>query len=157
MLMDTTVGQLIEWFGVDRTDNRENYWTMARARVAWSTQVAGVAWNGVEMNFNEPVNFGIEDRPDTPGSHPINLDNFPAIVGVESENPVDVNGVSSDHCVIWCPNRKMILDPNYDQPQKLSKYRVKEWYPLSKILNEDPVDGFKEKIFHQKFLEKGLN
>ncbi len=51
--------------------------------------------------------------------------NVMAIVTVASEARQGVM-----HAVVWCPDRKMILDPQHDEPQPLNRYTVIEWNPL---------------------------
>lgn len=51
-----------------------------------------------------------------------------ALVTVASETREGVM-----HAVVWCPDRKMILDPQHDEPQPLSRYTVIEWNPLVRL------------------------
>lgn len=48
-----------------------------------------------------------------------------ALVGVRSEKYPD-----GEHAVVWDHERRMILDPQLEDPQPLSRYRVYEWWPL---------------------------
>lgn len=66
-------------------------------------------------------------------------DTIMALVTVASETRKGVM-----HAVVWCPDRKMILDPQLDDPQPLSRYTVIEWNPLVSLddTNEpNPVIG----------------
>lgn len=55
---------------------------------------------------------------------------IPAIVGVRSEIYKD-----KEHAVVWCPDRQMILDPQKDEPQKITNYLVYEWIPCPKMID----------------------
>lgn len=62
------------------------------------------------------------------------VDKIPAIVGVKSKKYVD-----GDHAVVWCPDRRMILDPQCDEPQPLSVYKVYEWIPCPSMEKDSVV------------------
>lgn len=52
----------------------------------------------------------------------------PAILAVPSENFPGFN-----HAVVWDNEQRKILDPLYDEPQPLSRYKVLEWVPISHV------------------------
>lgn len=59
-------------------------------------------------------------------------------VGVVSESVRLEDGSLGAHNVIFCPDRKMILDPQSAEPQPLERYELLDWMPLIKML---PYDG----------------
>lgn len=53
---------------------------------------------------------------------------LPALLGVKSHNFEDL-----DHAVVWCNQRKMVLDPWHAEPQPLDNYEVWEWTPVVEV------------------------
>lgn len=70
------------------------------------------------------IGFGGQKDIELPFTFDIGADVM-AIVTVASETREGVM-----HAVVWCPDRKMILDPQHDEPQPLNRYTVIEWNPL---------------------------
>lgn len=36
------------------------------------------------------------------------------------------------HAVVWCPERRMVLDPQLEEPREVSEYRVLDWVMVVK-------------------------
>jgi hypothetical protein len=73
----------------------------------------GTALNGAEERFC--VNVYLEAAP--------------AILSVRSKN----YGPEWNHAVVWCNERRMVLDPLHAEPRPLSDYEVVEWVPISHV------------------------
>lgn len=52
-----------------------------------------------------------------------------AMVSVDSE----IYDHEGGHSVVWCPDQRMILDPQYGVLQPVHRYTIREWIPVAKI------------------------
>ena len=66
----------------------------------------------------DTTNFNVE----------IDLRDAPAILAVKSEN-----FAGFQHAVVWCNQRRKVLDPLYDEPQPIERYKILEWVPISHV------------------------
>ena len=131
MLTGLSVQHLIDKYGTDKTLSGQNYWSIKRADTALIDQ----GWGGLMLSWLNPERFSELD------SWEIDLWSYPAMVGVKSTSLRYRNGSKANHAVVYCPNRKLILDPQCDKPQPFSKYEFISWQPLVKYLpaNEDEL------------------
>lgn len=58
----------------------------------------------------------------------VSVSEAPAILAVKSEN---FEGFM--HAVVWDNERRLVLDPLYDEPQPLERYEVLEWAVVSHV------------------------
>ena len=124
MLTGLSVEKLIDRYGTDKTLSGQNYWSVKRADTALVDQ----NWGGLMLNWSDPERFSKLDNWE------IDLWSYPAMVGVKSTSLRYRNGNRANHAVVYCPNRRLILDPQCAQPQLFSKYEFISWQPLVKYL-----------------------
>lgn len=126
MITGNSVNQLLAWYGVDRTSKGEKCWKTKRARKA----LADLDWAGIAFELNHEF--------ESPPTAEIDIGNHVGLVGVLSKSLKLSDGNPAEHCVVYCPERKMVLDPQHDEPQDLEGYTVAYWEPLTKLL---PYEG----------------
>jgi len=60
------------------------------------------------------------------------LEKWPALLCVDSRT---LPGF--EHAVVWCPERRLVLDPQHDEAQPISRYRVRAWIPVVPFADDD--------------------
>ena len=130
MFTDLSVDTLIEKYGTDKTSIGQNYWSTSRAEMALIDQ----GWGGLMLSWDIPHKFA------KLANWEVDLWAYPAMVGVKSSSLILKSGKRANHAVVYCPNRRMILDPQKQEPQPFSKYEFISWQPFVKYLPLDEND-----------------
>lgn len=109
MVIDETEQYVLDWFKYyDPPFNDEDAFIFLAHHGVFLN--VGAEFNSVDLSSYDNIQLSC------------NMANQPAYIVVESKT----KGI--DHAVFW--DTKNVLDPLYCEPQKLSKYKVKVYYPI---------------------------